>query len=241
MSEFMHVSLRSRDRDRTSEWYCKNFGFEERRRGATAIGTQIAILVLPGNNTHIEVSDRVRRGRDFKIPEEAIQLQFTVGDMRETYERLSRNGAKITEGGPDSECIYVEDADGYEVELTRGEPGRFSALGIRVSDLDRSAKFYSENFGFHEIRRSTSPRGTNVALLELPGNNTRLALRHMPYLTTPIEIPEDLMHMAFPTEEMLGFRELMAQRGVRLEPEGERMAWVLDPDGYELEIVERTS
>jgi hypothetical protein len=40
---------------------------------------------------------------------------------------------------------------------------------------------------------------------------------------------------------MLGFRELMAQRGVRLEPEGERMAWVLDPDGYELEIVERTS
>ena len=60
MSEFLHVSLRSRDRDRTSEWYQKNVGFEEQRRGTTGIGTQTAVLVLPGNNTYIEVSDRVQ-------------------------------------------------------------------------------------------------------------------------------------------------------------------------------------
>jgi len=64
MSEFLHISLRSRDRDQTVAWYTQNLGFVEERRGTTSIGTQTAILRLPGLNTYIEVSDRVRLGRD---------------------------------------------------------------------------------------------------------------------------------------------------------------------------------
>src|SRR5439155_7917557 len=67
MSKFLHVSLRSRGRDQTSEWYQKNLGFEERRRGTTGIGTQTAILALPGNETYIEVSDRANLGHEFDI------------------------------------------------------------------------------------------------------------------------------------------------------------------------------
>jgi catechol 2,3-dioxygenase-like lactoylglutathione lyase family enzyme len=121
MSEFLHVSLRSRDRDRTSEWYQKNLGFEERRRGTTGIGTQTAILVHPSTKTYIEVSDRVKLGHDFEIPEEAIMLRFTVPDMQAAYDRFKGNGAKITEGDPGSEHIFLEDADGYEVEIGRAE------------------------------------------------------------------------------------------------------------------------
>ena len=240
MSEFLHVSLRSRGRDRTSEWYCKNLGFEERRRGTTGIGTETAVLVLPGNSTYIEVSDRVRKGRDFAIPEEAILLQFTVADMREAVERLKRNGVTITEGDENSEYVFVEDADGYEIELVQREPaGKFSSFGIRVSDLDRSVDFYTKHLGFRVARRWQSPRGSNIAVLELPGNTTTLGLRHMPFLTSKVEVPEDLMHMAFPVEDMQSWVPDMRARGLKVDEDTPRMSWLYDPDGYELEMIER--
>lgn len=240
MSGFLHVSLRSRGRDRTSEWYQRNLGFEERRRGTTGIGTETAVLALPGNDTYIEVSDRVRKGHDFTIPEEAILLQFTVADMGETVERLRRNGANITEGDANSEVVFVEDADGYEIELLkRDPPGQFRAFGIRVSDLDKSFDFYTRNLGFREERRWTTPRGTNISVLELPGDTTRLALRHMPFLTSKIEIPEDLMHMAFPVESMQRWIPDMRARGLKVDEDSPRMSWLADPDGYELEMIER--
>lgn len=241
MSKFLHVSLRSRDRDRTSNWYCENLGFVEERRSTTGIGTQVAIIRLPGNDTYIEVSDRVKKGRDFEIPEELILLQFTVADMREAYERMQRNGIQVTEGGPDSEYVFLNDADGYEIELIRRDPpGRFSSLGIRVSDLEKSVAFYRDHFGFLEQRRRTTPRGTHIAVMELPGNTTTVALRHMPFLETPVKVPEDLMHMAFPVPNMGGFIEEMRRRGVQVDPDSPRMSWVADPDGYELEIIERS-
>src|SRR5919206_1490669 len=98
MSKFLHVSLRSRGRDQTSEWYQQNLGFEERRRGTTSIGTQTAVLALPGDETYIEVSDRVRLGHDFEIPEESILLVIRVPDLKTAVERLKQNGTQITEG-----------------------------------------------------------------------------------------------------------------------------------------------
>lgn len=241
MSKFLHVSLRSRDRDRTSEWYCKNLGFEERRRGTTGIGTQTAQLVLPGNETYIEVSDRVRLGHDFEIPEESIMLQFTVGDMAEAVRRLQQNGAKIAEGDAGSDYVFAEDPDGYEIELTRGAPNKFASFGVRVNDLDQSVKFYTQElpFGWRERRRWTTKRGTQIAILELPGNETTLALRYMPFLASKVEIPENLMHIALPVPDMKQFVQDMKARGITADPDGERMAWVLDPQGYEMEIIER--
>jgi lactoylglutathione lyase len=240
MSEFLHVSLRSRDRDRTSEWYQKNLGFEERRRGTTGIGTQTAILVHPSTSTYIEVSDRVRLGHDFEIPEESIMLRFTVPEMQAAYDRFKANGATITEGDPSSEHIFLEDSDGYEVEIGRGEGAeRFDSIGLRVTDLDKSAEFYKRHLGFQEKRRWTTPRGTNIVVLELPGNPTTLALRQMPFLASELSIPENLMHLAFPVPNMVRFREEMKAKGIEADPDGERMSWVLDPDGYELEMIER--
>jgi catechol 2,3-dioxygenase-like lactoylglutathione lyase family enzyme len=236
VSEFLHVSLRSRDRDRTSEWYQKNVGFEEQRRGTTGIGTQTAVLVLPGNNTYIEVSDRVKLGRDFDIPDRAIVLQFTVGDLGQALQRAQANGATVLAGSPAEGYLVLQDADGYEVELLPGPPGRFSAFSVRSSEPEKSATFYTDNFGFVEVARERSPRGEETIVLELPGNNTRLTLRRSPQ---PIAIPENLMHIALPVADMRQFREEMAGKGVDVDPDGDRMSWVLDPDGYELEMIER--
>lgn len=243
MSDFLHISLRSRGRDQTSEWYCRNLGFVEARRGTTGIGTQTAVLTLPGNNTYIEVSDRVRLGHDFEIPEEAFLLQFTVKNMAEAIATLQQNGASITEGDASSSYVFVEDADGYEVELVErpDDPGKFSSFGIRVADLEKSVAFYTENLGFQVRRRWNTPRGTQVAVLELPGNTTTLALRYMPFLASAVTVPEDLMHLAFPVPDMATFWHTMTERGVVFTEGGpeRRMVFAADPDGYELEMIER--
>jgi catechol 2,3-dioxygenase-like lactoylglutathione lyase family enzyme len=236
MSEFLHVSLRSRNRDRTSEWYQKNLGFEESRRGTTGIGTQTAVLVLPGNNTYIEVSDRVKLGSDFDIPDQAITLQFSEPDLAAAQARLQANGATIVSGGPDQGYILAKDADGYQVEIVPGDAGQFKAFGIRTADPEQSAQFYVDHFGFREERRETSVVGEQTIVLELPGNNTRLKLRRSP---GEVSIPENLMHIALPVPDMARFREEMTARGVGVDPDGDRMSWVLDPDGYELEMIER--
>jgi hypothetical protein len=61
----------------------------------------------------------------------------------------------------------------------------------------------------------------------------------MPFLTSSLDVPENLMHLAFPVENMERFRQEMAGKGVEVDPDGERMSWVLDPDGYEWEMIER--
>jgi hypothetical protein len=62
----------------------------------------------------------------------------------------------------------------------------------------------------------------------------------MPFLSSPVEVPEDLMHMAFPMEDKAAFKQQMEARGVRVDDDpSPRLMWVYDPDGYELEMVER--
>ncbi|CAA9304827.1 MAG: hypothetical protein AVDCRST_MAG77-6274 [uncultured Chloroflexi bacterium] len=240
MTKFLHLSLRSRGRDRTSEWYCQNLGFEEAGRGTTGLGTHTARLVHPSTATYIEVSDRAYKGHDFEIPEEAVMLQFTVPDMAEAYDRFKRNGANVTEGDGTSEYFFLEDPDGYEVEIAKGEPGqvRFSSIGLRANDLERSVKYYTDAIGFKEQRRWTTPRGTNIAVLELEPEAPTLAIRHMPFLQPMARIPEDLMHLAFPVEQMQSWVPDMRGRGYNVDEDGPRMSWLADPDGYELEMIE---
>ncbi|MBU6287729.1 MAG: VOC family protein [Chloroflexota bacterium] len=242
MSEFLHISLRSRDRDKTVNWYVSNLGFTEERRGTTAIGTQTAILRLPGLNTYIEVSDRVKMGRDFQIPEDLIHLAFTVTDMQAAHDRLIANGVKWTDGAPTDRFAFIEDCDGYEIELvTAPVGGEFDHFRLRVGDLDRSVAFYERFLGFRTVQRTESPRGSKIAKLELPGNRVLLELSYLPFLDPHFEVPEDLMHLAFPVDDMPTLYRDWESNGVVItegRPDG-GMIFAADPDGYELEMIQR--
>ena len=240
MSDFLHLSLRSRGRDATSEWYTKNLGFTEARRGTTGLGTHTAVLTHPSTPTYIEVSDRAYKGHDFTIPEEAIMLQFAVPDMQQAYDGFKKNGVNVTEGDGSSQYIFLEDPDGYEVEIVRGgQELKWTSVGLRVNDLDASVKFYMDGIGFKEERRWTTQRGTNIVILKLDDEAPTLALRHMPFLDPMPRIEEDLMHLAFPVDKMSDWIPDMRSRGFKVDEDSPRMSWLTDPDGYELEMIER--
>jgi len=122
---------------------------------------------------------------------------------------------------------------------------RFLHTRIRVRDLDRSISFY-KSLGYTLGEFKNSPQGNSLAFLELPGNDVFLELCHSPdYAAT---CPEDLMHTALGVPDILAYCESVEQAGIEIWPSdwlekfsagARKMAFVTDPDGYEVEILER--
>lgn len=122
---------------------------------------------------------------------------------------------------------------------------KFLHTRIRVQNLDASIAFYSK-LGFVEMERKASPQGNQLAFLELPGNEVFLELTWSADYQT--QCPEDLMHIALGVPDIVGYCERLETGGIEIWPGGWRdkftsgerkMAFVTDPDGYEVEILER--
>jgi len=117
---------------------------------------------------------------------------------------------------------------------------------VRVSDLDRSAKYYCDHFGFRVKSRSErSPAGNQVIHLELPGNAHTLELTYSP--DYELKVQEDLLHFAIGVPDLIAFCDKLEKAGLEIWPDGWRetfaagrkMGFVTDPDGYEIELLER--
>jgi lactoylglutathione lyase len=122
---------------------------------------------------------------------------------------------------------------------------KFLHTRIRVADIDRSIAFY-EKLGYRASERKDSPQGNQLAFLELPGNEVFLELCHSPDYTATC--PEDLMHTCLGVPDIIAYCDGLEQSGIEIWPSGWRekfatggrkMAFVTDPDGYEVEILER--
>lgn len=121
---------------------------------------------------------------------------------------------------------------------------RFLHTRLRVRDLDRSIAFY-KILGYVEGERKDSPQGNRLAFLELPGNEVVLELCHSPDYTATC--PEDLIHTCLGVPDIVAYCDRVEAAGIEIWPDGWRgkfssgqrkMAFVTDPDGYEVEILE---
>lgn len=117
---------------------------------------------------------------------------------------------------------------------------RFLHCRIRVRDIDRSVKFYTELFGMKELRRSTSPAGNQLCFLELPGNQTQIELCYSPDFGE-FDFPEDIFHFAISVQDLDDFRRRWEPEGIEFWPaEGPVNGYfyfIDDPDGYEIEVM----
>ena len=124
---------------------------------------------------------------------------------------------------------------------------KFLHTRVRVSDLETTIAFY-EKMGFECTRRTDkSPAGNQLAFLELEGNEHFLELCYSP--DYELAVPEDLMHTAVGVEDIMSYCDQLENGGIEIWPEDWReafpsgkknkMAFVTDPDGYEVEILEK--
>jgi lactoylglutathione lyase len=119
---------------------------------------------------------------------------------------------------------------------------------IRVGDLDRSIKFYSEVLGMHVLRRKDYPDGrfTNVFVgYEDESQAAVLELTHN-WDTKSYDLGNGYGHVAVAVEDAYKACDEIRKRGGKVTREAGPMkhgttviAFVEDPDGYKIELIQR--
>jgi lactoylglutathione lyase len=116
-------------------------------------------------------------------------------------------------------------------------------LGLRVADLERSLRFYA-GLGYEVVGNVPETELGSLTMLKLPGDEfVALELVHQPG-RGPVA-PGGLNHIVIQVESVTDAAADLAARGVGVEPPGSPdgsgelwTAWVTDPDGYRIELVQ---
>ena len=123
----------------------------------------------------------------------------------------------------------------------------FDHTRIRVSNIESSIDWYSKTCGFQVLKRTEkSPSGNQLAHLQIPGSNHNLELTHSP--DYELKVPEDLVHTCIRVDDIVAYSEMLESLDIAIDlwpsnwrekfVEGKKMAFITDPDGYEVEILE---
>jgi lactoylglutathione lyase len=133
-----------------------------------------------------------------------------------------------------------------------GEYDVFVHTSIRTSNMERSIEFYTKLLGLRIVKSMDIPK-TNAELVFLQDTNARGATLELTFYRDQkrfmqAEYEERLFdHIAFEVLDMKKTIEAMRQAGVtitdepyRLSPTGSLLAFVEDPDGTLIELIEKT-
>ena len=115
----------------------------------------------------------------------------------------------------------------------------------RIGDIDRSVAFY-EALGFEEIGRLPIRDEAINVFMGLPGDGARLELTYN-HGVDSYELGTGYNHIAVTVDDIDGRLAELAAQGI--EPEkppytvregGSRLCFVRDPDGYRIELIEKS-
>ena len=117
----------------------------------------------------------------------------------------------------------------------------------RIGDIDRSVAFY-EKLGFEETRRMDIGDEAINVFMTLPGEDeARLELTYN-HGVDSYDLGSGYNHIAVTVEDLDEVLPRLAEQGI--EPEkppytvrdgGSRLCFVRDPDGYRIELIEKSS
>lgn len=115
----------------------------------------------------------------------------------------------------------------------------------RITDIDASTSFYAK-LGFEELRRSPIGEEAINVFMGLPGDGERLELTYN-FGVDSYEIGTGYGHIALAVEDLDATLSELAATGVeperppyRVREGGSRICFVRDPDGYRVELIEKS-
>jgi len=121
---------------------------------------------------------------------------------------------------------------------------------LRVQDLDRSLAFYTGALGMKLLRKRDYPDGKFTLAFVGYGDedtNTVIELTHNWGREEPYEIGTGYGHIALGVPDIYKTCETLAQQGVKItRPPGPMkhgttvIAFIEDPDGYKVELIQRS-
>ena len=116
----------------------------------------------------------------------------------------------------------------------------------RITDIDRSVSFY-QKLGLQEKRRMPIGDDATTVFMGLPDDGARLELTYNHGQNEPYDLGTGYGHIALAVDDLDGVLSQLAGEGI--EPEkppytvrdgGSRLCFVRDPDGYRIELIERS-
>jgi lactoylglutathione lyase len=114
----------------------------------------------------------------------------------------------------------------------------------RVKDLEKTVSFYRDVLGLQEVRRHTSGRGSQLVFFKAPQSEEEIEICKFDE-SGPVVVGPDLTHLAFEVDDLDAFARETAAKGYPLSdgphPSGSgRIAFIDAPEGYEIELIERS-
>ena len=115
----------------------------------------------------------------------------------------------------------------------------------RITDVERSVAFYTA-LGFEERRRMPIREEAINVFMGLPGDDDRLELTYN-FGVESYELGTGYGHIAVTVDDMAATLERLAGQGIeperapyRVREGGSLLCFVRDPDGYRIELIERS-
>ncbi len=139
------------------------------------------------------------------------------------------------------------------INNTSAIPSRILYTMIRVADLDRSIEFYHDALGMKELRRETFTEGRFTLVFMGYGDAASDPTIELTYNwdESNYEHGTGYGHVALAVEDIYAASERLAKMGVNVtrapgpmmvasDETGERetIAFIEDPDGYRIELIE---
>lgn len=116
---------------------------------------------------------------------------------------------------------------------------------MRVNDIERTIKFYQDALGLTVTGRHLSPRGAQIVFLSTPNSEEEIEICQLPGAPS-VQVQPDLMHLAFEVESIEAFTAEIEKKGFKLSDgptktgSGSILAFIDAPEGYEIELIERS-
>ena len=119
---------------------------------------------------------------------------------------------------------------------------------LRVGDLDRSIRFYTEQLGMKELRRNEVPDGKYTLAFVGYGDEANSTVLELTYNwgVSSYEIGTAFGHIAIGVPDIYGACEKLRAAGAKISREPgpvkfgtTLIAFVEDPDGYKIELIQR--
>ena len=116
----------------------------------------------------------------------------------------------------------------------------FAHNNFNVLDLDKSLAFYRDALGLTEIRRKTAADGSFILVYlgDSVGSPYSLELTWLRDWDRPYNLGDNEFHLAFTVEDYEAAHALHKEMGcICFENEAMGIYFIVDPDGYWLEIL----
>lgn len=219
-----------------------------------------AILENPSKGGKIQVAQHLKRSGPIDMGNAFWKLYVATNDIDRMYHAATSAGySSVSEPRREERWPmtvgYIKDPDGYLVELTQrhpwtdGDDTTFAWLNqycVNVTDLEATIKFY-ETLGLECTSRTEIP-GAREAILENPSQGGKIQLAQHHHQQGPIDMGTSMWKLYVNTDDCQQLHDAAVSAGyksvtapMRLERWPTTIAFIEDPDGYQVELVQRHS